>query len=72
MCFDGDTAGRNAAWRALTIALPYMREGIQIQFLFLPEGEDPDSLVGQLGQAAFLQRMEKADDITEVFFQTAH
>jgi DNA primase len=44
-CFDGDQAGRSAAWRALQVTLPLMRDGIQVRFLFLPEGEDPDSLV---------------------------
>ena len=44
-CFDGDPAGRDAAWRALEQALPLMREGRQAAFLFLPEGEDPDSFV---------------------------
>ena len=51
-CFDGDRAGRAAAWRALQKALPEAREGREIRFLFLPEGEDPDSLVGQRGRRA--------------------
>ena len=48
-CFDGDRAGRAAAWRALQKVLPEAREGREIRFLFLPEGEDPDSLVGSEG-----------------------
>ena len=48
-CFDGDRAGRAAAWRALQNALPEAREGREIRFLFLPDGEDPDSLVGREG-----------------------
>ncbi len=56
--FDGDRAGRQAAWRALETGLPHMREGRQIRFVFLPEGEDPDSFVQQHGTAAF----EKALD----------
>ena len=52
-CFDGDRAGRAAAWRALENALPQVREGRQIYFAFLPEGEDPDSLVSGRGAAAF-------------------
>ena len=44
-CFDGDRAGREAAWRALQTSLPEMREGRQVRFMFLPDGEDPDSLV---------------------------
>jgi DNA primase len=52
-CFDGDRAGRAAAWRALETALPQVREGRQIRFVFLPEGHDPDSFVQQEGAAAF-------------------
>lgn len=52
-CFDGDRAGRAAAWRALENALPQVREGRQIHFAFLPEGEDPDSLVSSRGAGAF-------------------
>jgi DNA primase len=52
-CFDGDRAGRAAAWRALENALPQVREGREIRFAFLPEGEDPDSLVSTQGATAF-------------------
>ena len=55
-CFDGDRAGRQAAWRALENALPHIREGRQIKFLFLPEGHDPDSLVREEGAEEFLRR----------------
>jgi DNA primase len=55
--FDGDKAGRNAAWRALQQALPEAREGRQIRFLFLPDGHDPDSLVGEEGRERFEQRL---------------
>ncbi|MGH8397626.1 MAG: DNA primase [Gammaproteobacteria bacterium] len=55
-CFDGDRAGRAAAWRALENALPEAGEGRQIKFLFLPEGEDPDSLVHLEGKDAFEAR----------------
>jgi DNA primase len=64
-CFDGDKAGRAAAWRALNNALPEAREGRQIRFLFLPEGHDPDSLVGEEGQAAFEKRLESALPLSE-------
>jgi len=57
-CFDGDRAGRAAAWRALENALPQAREGRQIRFLFLPEGHDPDSLVGHEGREAFERRLD--------------
>ena len=56
-CFDGDRAGRAAAWRALENALPEAQDGRQIRFLFLPEGEDPDTLVRKEGQAAFEKRI---------------
>ena len=56
-CFDGDRAGRQAAWRALENALPAMRDGKQASFLFLPEGEDPDTYVKALGKDAFLEQM---------------
>jgi len=52
-CFDGDRAGRDAAWRALQNTLPELREGRQVRFLFLPDGEDPDSVVRSGGREAF-------------------
>lgn len=48
-CFDGDTAGQKAAWRALEISLPLIRDGRQVYFMFMPEGEDPDSFVREHG-----------------------
>lgn len=59
-CFDGDRAGRAAAWRALENALPEAREGRQIKFLFLPEGEDPDTLVRKEGKDTFEARIKGA------------
>ncbi|HVW68048.1 MAG TPA: DNA primase [Steroidobacteraceae bacterium] len=56
--FDGDRAGRAAAWRALQHALPEAREGREIRFLFLPDGHDPDSLVGEEGREAFEKRLD--------------
>jgi DNA primase len=56
--FDGDKAGRAAAWRALQHALPEAREGREIRFLFLPEGHDPDTLVGEEGREAFEKRLD--------------
>jgi len=56
-CFDGDRAGRQAAWRALENALPIIREGHQAGFMFLPDGEDPDSLVRKEGKDAFEKRI---------------
>ena len=63
--FDGDRAGRAAAWRALQQALPEAREGRQIRFLFLPEGHDPDTLVAAEGRAAFEQRLGTALPLSE-------
>ncbi|MBL8200047.1 MAG: DNA primase [Chromatiales bacterium] len=59
-CFDGDRAGREAAWRALQVSLPALHDGRQIRFLLLPEGEDPDSLVRREGAAAFGQRLAES------------
>ena len=59
-CFDGDRAGRDAAWRALNNCLPELQDGKQISFLFLPDGEDPDSMVRKEGQDAFEQRLANA------------
>ena len=58
--FDGDKAGRAAAWRALENALPAAKAGRSIRFLFLPEGHDPDTLVGEEGREAFEARVAKA------------
>jgi DNA primase len=63
--FDGDRAGRAAAWRALQNVLPELREGRELRFLFLPEGEDPDSLVGREGSAAFEARLASALPLSE-------
>ncbi|THD09943.1 DNA primase [Metallibacterium scheffleri] len=68
-CFDGDRAGRGAAWRALEATLPRLRDGRQAYFLFLPEGEDPDSLVRKEGGAAFAQRLATATPLSEYFFE---
>jgi DNA primase len=57
--FDGDRAGRAAAWRALENALPEALEGREIRFLFLPEGEDPDTLVAREGREAFEDRIKR-------------
>jgi DNA primase len=67
-CFDGDRAGRAAGWRALEAALPFLRDGRQISFLFLPEGEDPDSLVRREGQAGFEQRLAQATPLADYLF----
>jgi len=63
--FDGDRAGRAAAWRALQNALPEAREGREIRFLFLPDGHDPDTLVGAEGREAFERRLESTLPLSE-------
>jgi DNA primase len=64
-CFDGDKAGRAAAWRALNNALSEAQAGRELKFLFLPEGEDPDTLVGKEGKAAFEARYATALPLSE-------
>lgn len=64
-CFDGDEAGRKAAQRALEAALPLMQDGRQVRFLFLPDGEDPDSLVRSVGAEQFHWHVEKAKSLSE-------
>jgi DNA primase len=67
-CFDGDRAGRGAAWKALESVLPRMRDGRQAFFLFLPDGEDPDSIVRKEGAAGFDQRLAQATPLSEFFY----
>lgn len=67
-CFDGDAAGRRAAWRALESALPALRDGRQARFLFLPEGEDPDTLIRVEGKELFEDRMKRATPLGEFLF----
>ena len=69
-CFDGDRAGREAAWRALETTLPLLHEGRQASFLFLPEGEDPDTLVRKEGAAAFGARLSAAKPLPDFLFET--
>ena len=67
-CFDGDDAGRRAAWSALETALPLTVDGRSARFLFLPEGEDPDSMVRKLGAERFLQLVDAAQPLETFFF----
>ncbi|MDF9911815.1 DNA primase [Pantoea agglomerans] len=69
-CYDGDRAGREAAWRALETALPYMNDGRQLRFMFLPDGEDPDTLVRKEGKNAFEARMEQAMPLSSFLFDS--
>jgi len=69
-CYDGDRAGRDAAWRALETALPFMTDGRQLRFMFLPDGEDPDTLVRKEGKAAFEARVEQAQPLSTFLFNS--
>jgi DNA primase len=69
-CFDGDRAGRQAAWRALENSLSLMGEGRQIKFMFLPEGEDPDTVVRQEGESGFHQRLQQAQAFSNFFYES--
>lgn len=69
-CYDGDSAGRKAAWRALENALPYLNDGRQLCFMFLPEGEDPDTLVRKIGKTAFKYLIDQAKPMSTFLFET--
>jgi len=68
-CFDGDNAGRTAAWRALENALPFIQDGRTLRFMFLPDGEDPDSLVQKEGKAFFEKLIDQAMPLSDFLFQ---
>lgn len=70
-CFDGDNAGRTAAKRALTNSLNAMEDGRQIKFLFLAEGQDPDTLVRQIGKERFLTQTKQSKPLEEFLFDVA-
>ena len=69
-CFDGDAAGKKAAWRALESSLPHLNLGLDARFIFLPEGHDPDSLIREEGKAPFLQRIQNATPFNTFFIDT--
>ncbi len=64
-CFDGDRAGRSAAWRALEQALPEVTEGRECTFMFLPDGHDPDTLVQDIGADAFRERIAQSQPFSQ-------
>src|SRR5688500_8973545 len=64
-CFDGDAAGRKAAWRALEVSLPLAPDHKPVRFLFLPDGEDPDTYVRKHGKDAFEARVRAADTLSQ-------
>ncbi|MCH9639761.1 MAG: DNA primase [Betaproteobacteria bacterium] len=67
-CFDGDQAGKKAAWRALENCLSQLADGKYVSFLFLPEGEDPDSYVSKFGKQAFEDQLKQATPLSEFLF----
>jgi DNA primase len=69
-CFDGDRAGREAAWRAAENALPLLGGNHQLKFMFLPDGEDPDTLVKQQGAEVFNGMVEQAKNYSDFFFES--
>lgn len=71
LCFDGDKAGQAAAIRGLEATLPVIQDGKQVRFLFLPDGEDPDSLVRQQGAEGFQKRLEDSSSLAHVLFEHA-
>lgn len=68
-CFDGDRAGKDAAWRALQVCLPEMRDGRETRFMFLPDGEDPDSYIRKTGKEGFEQAVKQSQSFSEYFFK---
>ncbi|WWP01679.1 MAG: DNA primase [Candidatus Dasytiphilus stammeri] len=68
-CYDGDNAGRAAAWRALKLSLPYMFDGRQLSFMFLPQGEDPDTLIRKEGKVAFEKRINQVQPLSIFMFE---
>ena len=69
-CYDGDNAGRQAAWRALENALPALKDGVKLTFLFLPDGEDPDTMVRKIGSQAFVELTDEALPLSRFFFES--
>ncbi|EFX92520.1 DNA primase [Actinobacillus ureae ATCC 25976] len=69
-CYDGDRAGREAAWRAFENALPYLHDGRQLKFIFLPDGEDPDSFVRAHGKQGFEAYLQNAMSLSDFLFDS--
>jgi DNA primase len=67
-CFDGDKAGRRAAWRALEQSLPVVQDGKDVRFLFLPAEDDPDTFVRRLGKDAFMAEVKTAKPLSAFLF----
>lgn len=69
-CFDGDNAGRKAAQRAMETVIPALQDGLQARFLFLPDGEDPDTIVRKEGKEAFEKRLDNSKHLPEFVFDS--
>ena len=67
-CYDGDRAGREAAWRTLQNSLPQLQDGRQIKFMFLPDGEDPDSMIREVGHDDFVKLVDNATPLSQFMF----
>ena len=67
-CFDGDSAGRKAAWRALEVSLPVLADGKVVSFLFLPPEDDPDTYVRRLGKEGFVKALGEAKPLSQFLF----
>ncbi|NOT13220.1 MAG: DNA primase [Methylococcaceae bacterium] len=68
-CFDGDSAGQAAAWRALSSVFPSLKDGRQIRIMLLPQNHDPDSLIREQGLDIFIERMQTAQALSDYFFE---
>ncbi len=68
-CFDGDSAGRKAAWHALEVSLPYLADNKTVRFLFLPPEHDPDSFVREEGKEAFEKRLGESRPLSEFLLE---
>jgi DNA primase len=68
LCFDGDKAGREAAWRAMEPIFPCLRDGRQVRIMLLPQNEDPDSLIRKEGETGFAGRLQAAETLSDYFF----
>ncbi|XBC43896.1 MAG: DNA primase [Buchnera aphidicola (Floraphis choui)] len=69
-CYDGDLAGKKAAWRTLKIALPHIYDGKHIKFIFLPNNEDPDTIIRKEGTKEFKKRINNAVNLSNFLFNT--
>lgn len=69
LCFDGDKAGRDAAWRAMEPAFASLKDGRQVRVMLLPEQHDPDSLLKESGVDGFVERIKAAEALSDYFFK---